>query len=651
MSSAGEPQDNRSEPASGDLVPIGVAGRVPAAEVYPADSPDAVLLEFRLRVRSEVEAEIEADGAPEGPGGVLGALGASGTSCAPGTADSPDSDVVDSFGLLGGSRDGVRSVVFPAMSAAVSAVGSMRAVAAMDPASLSADERLGVLDALESVDRMLAGASMRHLVAVDDHADLDARFGMAVGGYAEQRYGKKRLTWVSSIRRGRALMRDLPLVFDALLDGRISRERAELFANVVNPRNAAVLEATQAELLDLSDAEPRFREFAHQLQALASIADSDGKEPDASQSSARMSRSGNHLALVVDVYGDDAVALEQLILVAVSALRRRWEIDVEQCPELQMPSAPQLREQAIAELLIRGAGADPAASKPTVARLSLIVDADRVDDLDPMLASVLSGIGFAGFSASRPGGPSLRLVNPFTGEGGCAGHGDGGDGGHDGTDAPLDPRAGGAGDGVACGGCGDHHRPPAPYRDQQFLVSTPDGDRVELTAQQFQLLLCDADISEVLLDALGEPVAVRDRVRLAGTKMRTALIARDGGCAFPGCDAPAGWCDAHHVIEYAKGGRTVIVNLVLLCRRHHGIVHRLGWRMERNSAPGDDDGGNRSGSGDHDLGRSGHAAGQRRGFFKITTAGGLQLTTQHRPRTLRPDEPPGEPPGRLSVPA
>jgi hypothetical protein len=112
--------------------------------------------------------------------------------------------------------------------------------------------------------------------------------------------------------------------------------------------------------------------------------------------------------------------------------------------------------------------------------------------------------------------------------------------------------------------------------------------------------------------------------------MRTALIARDGGCAFPGCDAPTGWCDAHHVVEYSKDGRTTIINLVLLCRHHHGIVHRRGWRMERSPNPG-----------------------AATGFFVITTADGLRLSTQHRARPARGDDPPGRPPDehREPVPA
>jgi hypothetical protein len=36
---------------------------------------------------------------------------------------------------------------------------------------------------------------------------------------------------------------------------------------------------------------------------------------------------------------------------------------------------------------------------------------------------------------------------------------------------------------------------------------------------------------------------------------------------------PAGWTDAHHVVHWADGGPTALGNLVLLCRRHHRLVH------------------------------------------------------------------------------
>ncbi|MCZ7629783.1 MAG: HNH endonuclease [Microthrixaceae bacterium] len=119
--------------------------------------------------------------------------------------------------------------------------------------------------------------------------------------------------------------------------------------------------------------------------------------------------------------------------------------------------------------------------------------------------------------------------------------------------------------------------------------------------------------------------------------MRRALVVRDGGCVFPGCDAPPGWCDAHHVIEYANDGQTVIVNLVLLCRHHHGIVHRTGWTMSLNH-PNSCHMESPDQPGDHS-------------HFTITTATGAELPTQHRPRPPKPPPQQPAPPGRPPAPA
>lgn len=66
--------------------------------------------------------------------------------------------------------------------------------------------------------------------------------------------------------------------------------------------------------------------------------------------------------------------------------------------------------------------------------------------------------------------------------------------------------------------------------------------------------------------------------------LRRAVVVRDGRCRFPGCDRPPPWCDAHHVIHWADGGPTALSNLVLLCRRHHRLVHEGGFGLEMNGS-------------------------------------------------------------------
>ena len=62
--------------------------------------------------------------------------------------------------------------------------------------------------------------------------------------------------------------------------------------------------------------------------------------------------------------------------------------------------------------------------------------------------------------------------------------------------------------------------------------------------------------------------------------MQRALRSRDGGCRFPGCTHER-FVDAHHIEHWADGGETSIDNLVLLCRRHHCLVHEGGFGLEK----------------------------------------------------------------------
>jgi hypothetical protein len=65
--------------------------------------------------------------------------------------------------------------------------------------------------------------------------------------------------------------------------------------------------------------------------------------------------------------------------------------------------------------------------------------------------------------------------------------------------------------------------------------------------------------------------------RLFTEAQRLAMIARDGGCSFPACDAPPQWAEAHHVIPYAEGGPTTVDSGCLLCGHHHDTFERNGW--------------------------------------------------------------------------
>jgi hypothetical protein len=47
---------------------------------------------------------------------------------------------------------------------------------------------------------------------------------------------------------------------------------------------------------------------------------------------------------------------------------------------------------------------------------------------------------------------------------------------------------------------------------------------------------------------------------------------RDRHCRYPGCTA-AHELQAHHLIADTHGGKTELANLILVCPRHHKLLH------------------------------------------------------------------------------
>ena len=62
-----------------------------------------------------------------------------------------------------------------------------------------------------------------------------------------------------------------------------------------------------------------------------------------------------------------------------------------------------------------------------------------------------------------------------------------------------------------------------------------------------------------------------------GVRLARLVRARDGRCRFPGCQVAARFCDLDHVRSW-PAGPTSAANLVCLCRRHHRVKQRPGWR-------------------------------------------------------------------------
>jgi hypothetical protein len=100
-----------------------------------------------------------------------------------------------------------------------------------------------------------------------------------------------------------------------------------------------------------------------------------------------------------------------------------------------------------------------------------------------------------------------------------------------------------------------------------------------LTAAGIERLGSDTDLSFLLVD--GHTIlGTTDPTPTIPRAVRRAVHARDQGCRFPSCRAPAAWCDLHHVIARHDGGPTTVENLVALCRRHHTLITAGRWRLD-----------------------------------------------------------------------
>ena len=101
-----------------------------------------------------------------------------------------------------------------------------------------------------------------------------------------------------------------------------------------------------------------------------------------------------------------------------------------------------------------------------------------------------------------------------------------------------------------------------------------------LSPQTARKLACDAQIIPALLGTDGQLLDLGRASRMFTAAQRRALALRDGhGCAFPGCDRPIAWCDAHHIHRWIDGGPTDLSNGVLLCTHHHTLIHHGDWAI------------------------------------------------------------------------
>ncbi|MBG6109103.1 HNH endonuclease signature motif containing protein [Frigoribacterium sp. CG_9.8] len=104
-----------------------------------------------------------------------------------------------------------------------------------------------------------------------------------------------------------------------------------------------------------------------------------------------------------------------------------------------------------------------------------------------------------------------------------------------------------------------------------------DGIETPISAGTARIMAADAEIIPEVLGGDSEVLDLGTRRRLFSRAQRLAITERDGGCAFPGCEAPPTHTEAHHIEWWTEGGLTNLDNAITVCSRHHHTVHRDRW--------------------------------------------------------------------------
>ena len=115
--------------------------------------------------------------------------------------------------------------------------------------------------------------------------------------------------------------------------------------------------------------------------------------------------------------------------------------------------------------------------------------------------------------------------------------------------------------------------------DQSALAG--DAGRSSLPLESAKRLCCDGHAVVLTEDGNGQPLSIGRKSRIVPRAIERAVKARDRNCcSFPGC-ANKRYLHVHHVEHWSDGGETSLDNLMLLCTKHHTLVHEGGFRIQK----------------------------------------------------------------------
>ncbi len=382
---------------------------------------------------------------------------------------------------------------------------------------------------------------------------LNWRTGLALGAAREK------------VRVARALGA-LPLLSEAMREGRISYSKVRAITRVATPEN-------ERRLRDFALCAPA--SYVERMTRAWRVVDRQAEADDE-----RRRHEGRRLSTWVDDTDGMVVIRGRLTPEVGAVVRRALEAAVDRQrseepaaadggPETtfgqrQADALGLIAESALAAELDRGAAGDRYqvvlhVDADTLRAAPAAVDAGDVPAETPPAGAAPAAVDAGDVPAETPPTPPAGAAPAAV------------DAGDVPAETPPTPPAGAAPAAVDAGDV------PAETRSHGH-AALEDADGLRVSAETSRRIACEASAVVMRHAADGAILDVGRKTRTIPPALGRALRARDRGCRFPGCTARR--CDAHHVRHWADGGATRLDNLVLLCRRHHRAVHEEGFRVE-----------------------------------------------------------------------
>ena len=362
------------------------------------------------------------------------------------------------------------------------------------------------------------------------------------------------------VRVARALG-DLPLMSEAMKRGELSYSKVRALTRVARPE-------TEEELVELG----RAGTAAHIERVVRawrridrSVEAADDELRDAS----------SHVATHIDengmfvIRGRLAPEAGEVLMKALKGASERLYAEQQE----DRPPAGKMRADAltlVAESALK-AGLDPGSSGDRYQVVVHVSDEELKAPEEasaPGCASCASAEAFAPRASAET--PQTPVGRPNTGEPAAVG-----------ASAEAPTRLHACDLGVAA--CRDDQSQSDDNGPSRYQGAWLGDSHVPVSAETARRIACDAGKVRMIHRA-GQILSVGRKTRTIPPPIRRALEFRDQGCRFPGCTSKH--CDAHHIVHWGDGGETKLSNLVLLCRRHHRLLHEGGFgvRLARDGA-------------------------------------------------------------------